>query len=647
MTASTVRRPSLVKAALSICACNFFGAYLAAQSPPVDLTLANMTLTSGTYQAANSITAGPNLIVSGSVNFAAGNFIRLADGFHATTGSTFHAYIACIYSISPASQSFGSTGGTGNVTVSAAAGCSWTAVSNNTAWLHITGGWSGNGNGALSYSVDANTGAGRTGILTVAGQIFTVTQTGGLTITTASPLPNGTVGAFYSQTLAASGGTPPYSWSVIAGTLPAGLSLSSSGVLSGAPTTPGAFNFTVQVTGGGTASKAFSVSIQANGVTIAGPSQLHVNLSFMPFSWYDYSHAAASYNFSASCPTGASVRSCFQTILANMRSQHVSGVRIFVTFCDGTSQALVNCGQPWQYVSWNPNVDPARTWLNNVNAFFTDVQQSQIPNVAVTFVHTGPVSYSLLRGSTDSPNHTSCTDTPDTVYFTTTQPFGLKQVINPDGSTRFDPIGYDEERFSTNHGYNCAPINPYFIGWNNQFSVVDALLGAAQGKVTISELEFEQELDIVNYTAHLRFIYDNAHPESAGVQSGLKVDILSRLRQLMSAHGFDPGRVTWSGQQSDATTATDNCTDIYTDYSRQFSLDAIASAIGGGYVGLNSDATPMNALWCGGSNAASMYPVPMYNTQPAIVDILHIRMLRERAQEIPRSSKWRRWTSAT
>ncbi|MGA8741964.1 MAG: putative Ig domain-containing protein, partial [Terracidiphilus sp.] len=56
------------------------------------------------------------------------------------------------------------------------------------------------------------------------------------TITTTS-LPNGNVGAAYKSSLAASEGTPPYTWSLTAGTLPAGLSLSTSGAISGTPTT--------------------------------------------------------------------------------------------------------------------------------------------------------------------------------------------------------------------------------------------------------------------------------------------------------------------------------------------------------------------------------------------------------------------------
>jgi hypothetical protein len=66
-------------------------------------------------------------------------------------------------------------------------------------------------------------------------------------VVTTSSLPNGTVGTAYSSSLSASGGTLPYSWSLSSGSLPNGLSLSSGGGISGTPTAPGTFNFTVQV----------------------------------------------------------------------------------------------------------------------------------------------------------------------------------------------------------------------------------------------------------------------------------------------------------------------------------------------------------------------------------------------------------------
>jgi len=66
-----------------------------------------------------------------------------------------------------------------------------------------------------------------------------------LVITTAS-LSNGTVGVNYSQSLLATGGVSPYTWSITSGALPAGIVLTGS-VLSGKPTVSGTFPLTVQV----------------------------------------------------------------------------------------------------------------------------------------------------------------------------------------------------------------------------------------------------------------------------------------------------------------------------------------------------------------------------------------------------------------
>ena len=61
-------------------------------------------------------------------------------------------------------------------------------------------------------------------------------------------LPNGEIGVLYSETLTAIGGNAPFTWSVTAGTLPDGLSLSSEGVLSGTPTMIQTETFTITVT---------------------------------------------------------------------------------------------------------------------------------------------------------------------------------------------------------------------------------------------------------------------------------------------------------------------------------------------------------------------------------------------------------------
>lgn len=87
-----------------------------------------------------------------------------------------------------------------------------------------------------------------------------------LLIVTTSPLTSGTVGAAYSLQLSASGGTGTRSWSLAAlSALPAGLTLSSTGLISGTPTTSGTATFSVVVQDSAspprTASRSFSLTI--------------------------------------------------------------------------------------------------------------------------------------------------------------------------------------------------------------------------------------------------------------------------------------------------------------------------------------------------------------------------------------------------
>jgi hypothetical protein len=84
---------------------------------------------------------------------------------------------------------------------------------------------------------------------------------------TTSPLPAGTVGRAYSTTMQFSGGTPPYTYVLTAGALPAGLSLAANGTISGTPTTfvssttPPQFTIRVTDANGSQFSGAFSMSV--------------------------------------------------------------------------------------------------------------------------------------------------------------------------------------------------------------------------------------------------------------------------------------------------------------------------------------------------------------------------------------------------
>ncbi len=108
------------------------------------------------------------------------------------------------------------------------------------------------GNGTFSAAPDLT----RLILVTVAGPTITISP---------PTLPNGVVNTPYSQTLTASGGTAPYAFTVSAGTLPSGLTLSPNGALSGTPTATGTFNFTAMATDANTSTgtQGYSVTITA------------------------------------------------------------------------------------------------------------------------------------------------------------------------------------------------------------------------------------------------------------------------------------------------------------------------------------------------------------------------------------------------
>lgn len=96
-------------------------------------------------------------------------------------------------------------------------------------------------------------------------------------IASTSPRPAAQVGVAYADTLAASGGAPPYTWSVSAGALPTGLALgASTGIISGTPITPGAVNFTIQVTDTttGTATRPFDLTVVPAALVITSSAPL-------------------------------------------------------------------------------------------------------------------------------------------------------------------------------------------------------------------------------------------------------------------------------------------------------------------------------------------------------------------------------------
>jgi hypothetical protein len=111
----------------------------------------------------------------------------------------------CAYDVSPLSVTVDPSGGARTLSVTTAAGCSWTAVAHDT-WITVTAGGTGTGPGPVAFSVGATNGPSRSGTLTVAGLTVTVVQGQGCSFliapTTASVPPSGG-----SQTVAVTAGS--------------------------------------------------------------------------------------------------------------------------------------------------------------------------------------------------------------------------------------------------------------------------------------------------------------------------------------------------------------------------------------------------------------------------------------------------------
>ncbi len=189
------------------------------------------------------------------------------------TDTVLNMYVACTNSASSP-----------NAQVYSQQGSGWTWA--NGSWLTLSNSWQS----SILYRNDTGSG---TPMDRIGLQILIGTNTGNYTfkidnvifgpslsttvpplVITTSSLPNATINYSYSQVLQAANGTPPYTWTTTAGTLPPGLNFYSSGTISGTPTSLGIYNFTVRVT-----DSVASTATQALSITL---TQITVNYTISP-----------------------------------------------------------------------------------------------------------------------------------------------------------------------------------------------------------------------------------------------------------------------------------------------------------------------------------------------------------------------------
>ena len=239
---------------------------------PYTWTLISGTLPSGLNLATNGIISGvPG--ASGSFTFT----VQVTDSTSPTAQTATHALTLSIsasltittstlpapLSGSPYSASLSASGGTAPYTWTLVSGTLPTGLSLSSSGA-ITG--SAGSAGTYTFTVQA-TDSGSPSVQT-AQRAFALTVTSPLSITSSS-LPTALAGSAYSTSLAANGGSTPYTWSLLSGALPSGLTLSSSGVITGTPSANGTYAFTAQVadTTSQTVSKSLAITV-APGLSI-------------------------------------------------------------------------------------------------------------------------------------------------------------------------------------------------------------------------------------------------------------------------------------------------------------------------------------------------------------------------------------------
>jgi hypothetical protein len=183
--------------------------------------------------------------------------------------------------------------------------------------------------GTFSFGVAVTDSAG-----TVTSSTFSILiSSPSITITTTT-LPNGTVGAAYSQTLSAAGGTAPYTWGLLSGSVP-GLKLDPGGALSGTPATAGVFALSLQATdsNGLTASKTFTLTVTPAALVVNGPLQNQASTAGVPFSQsMSASGGSPPYLWTATgLPDGLSLDSASGTIAGTPATPGSYAVTIRVT----------------------------------------------------------------------------------------------------------------------------------------------------------------------------------------------------------------------------------------------------------------------------------------------------------------------------
>lgn len=268
---------------------------------PPGLSMSSSGLVSGTPTAAGSYTFSLRYDDNTSISTGGEHFVvqsvtivvAAAPVIVVNPASVPNAAVGVAYS-----QTFTGSGGTAPYTFVVSAGALPAGLALNGTTGALTG--TPTAGGSFNFTIEARDANNFPGT-----RAYTLVASAPTILVSPPTLPGGTVGAAYSQTITASGGTvgAGYAFAVTAGALPTGLTLSSTGALSGTPTTGGTFNFTVTATDSSTGTGPYTGSRAYTLVIAAAPVANAVSATVA----YGSGANAITLNITGGAPTSVAV----------------------------------------------------------------------------------------------------------------------------------------------------------------------------------------------------------------------------------------------------------------------------------------------------------------------------------------------------
>lgn len=372
-------------------------------------------------------------------------------------------------------------------------------------------------------------------------------------------------------------------------------SINPSGLFT-APTSAGSVTITATSVEDTSKSAIASLTVTASAVR----PQLEVNIGPLWIDQYSYEVLNTNQSIYPACSADLSVRQCMQNFLSFYASQGVRGIRFQFGLGGGAGST-----------PFDANGNISAVWLENLNAFFVDMNAAGIENLTPTSTlaqsWSGSASgISLATMTVPYRQGPNCTAGSETLAFYPWLPYGL------DPANNYYPA--DQEQ---NGAYYCSPENPIFWGWAPFISLVgDVALQAQNVGINIEEWDIENEVDFWNFTNMAREMYDPI----------TNTPVLSLVGGALQEHGFNSGAATFSVQTPSVSTAGVACDSMFGDSGYAIFGSLLLSAETGGYIGAmgdfpNSISESNGGLLCGGTSAG-MITIPSQPTswKPAVFD---------------------------